>query len=826
MAAGQAHASASRQALETEADELRTQIDDLRRRPVALPPAPKLWRRRERSEVDGAAFWKLVNPRDGQDPMKLARLEAALAASGLLDAWISHDTSALDTFAVADRARAEGRPNLGDVLDVAPEADQLAERVRLVLNSVTLHAPGEPLPTDGIALSFDGRWRVAELTGRAAPCHNQAEWLGEAAREAQRQRRLAELKAQFTEVCVRIDDAKEAEQRWTNELAQLNKTFAAAPSDDPLRQALTQYQASDEVARAQQKRADAAIEAARQERVAADGKRAELRQAGRTHQLPIEEERLHEVSKAVDTTRSELRRWHDFRADREQATRRWQEASDETARSETEVSEQQAALARDEHAHRVAAAKVDALRAAINSDDKQILDELTRLEREASDAEDERERLDAHRSNIAARLGRAKQQLANVERRREEATQGRAEAHRALRELIDGGLAEGLDVTISEPTSALVEHVRTQAAELRRGLRPRGWNDGSQGEAPKVNASIVERLRRNIDNSARDIRAILEQSGRSITVLPTEPIPQIEVLVNSNGLTLPLSEAGDFLRNVCTELEGRYSTSVRQTLDRLLGSTFLEHMRERIGQAGKLVADINDVLQAHPTGTDGTTLRIRLEPGSNKAILDTISGPSLIDPEVASQVRAFLKEKVDEAKRSAIDQGKSDWHDSLAAHLDYRTWYEVALESRVSDGRWGPLTTRRYAELSGGARAVMLMLPLVAALAAQYQHLPTAPRPLWLDEAFDGLDVANRSMVLSLLQRFDLDVLLAGPGRLVNVDIVPAAAIYQVVRAQAPEPGADLIAELWSGRTLQAIDLPLSWLDEPPAAPDSQESLL
>ena len=129
--------------------------------------------------------------------------------------------------------------------------------------------------------------------------------------------------------------------------------------------------------------------------------------------------------------------------------------------------------------------------------------------------------------------------------------------------------------------------------------------------------------------------------------------------------------------------------------------------------------------------------------------------------------------------------------------------------------------------MSGGARAVMLMLPLVATLAALYQDMPSAPRPIWLDEAFDGLDTANRSMVMDLLRQFDLDVLLAGPGRLVNVHAVPAAAIYQVVRAPAPTLGADLTLELWAGGSLEAIELPLSWLDlAEPGTDSGQESLL
>ena len=190
-------------------------------------------------------------------------------------------------------------------------------------------------------------------------------------------------------------------------------------------------------------------------------------------------------------------------------------------------------------------------------------------------------------------------------------------------------------------------------------------------------------------------------------------------------------------------------------------------------------------------------------------MIEAVGGPSLANPEVAGQVRDRLRERVEEAKRMAESQGDEDWRGRLAQQLDYRDWFEVQLKKRVGQGgRWLPLTTQGFAEMSGGARAVILMLPLVATLAALYEDLDGSPRPLWLDEAFDGLDSSNREMVMDLFNSFDLDVLLAGPARLVNVASVPAAAIYQVVRAPAPMPGVDLTLELWAGGDLVEVPLP------------------
>ena len=808
--------------------ETRREIVQLEQRPVAQPDAPTLWQRRDRGTADGAPMWKLVNPVDGVPEEQLANVEAALAASGLLDAWAStKQPHGFDVF--LDPGTYDDKPrHLGMVLQVAPEAGELAPHVQRVLNAVALCGIDEPLPDSGAAIALDGRWRTSALSGRAAPRHDHAEWLGEAAREAQRRRRLGELQERLAQEEAQAADYQAELDDCGRRLAELREVFGRAPSDDRLWRALITCGVNDKAVVERQQEADRHAAQARRDRVAADSVRAQLRREAQEYQLPATAAELDQVTDRLHATGSALVAWRAVRRTADTAAVRAEQTERQWRKRVAEAEEAHHELERDTQTHRQAAAQADALRDAINADDAEILDRLTGLETETRQAEAEREDLDTKRIAVASRKARAQQQLDDVAGRREQSAALRAEAHQRLRELLDRDLAALLGLELPEPHSAAVDHVRAQAAELRRQLTPRNWQDPAQPTASEANRNRVEVLRRDLDAKARDTRAALEQSGRSIQLVPDEPLVRVEVMVDSNGTTLPLGQAGPHLRDVCDALESQYGESVRETLDRLLGSTFLEHMRERIGQAGALIDDINEVLRDHPTETDQTTLRIRLEPGQNAAIVNAVSGPGLSDPAVATQVRDFLKQKVDEAKRAASDEGQAGWHGALAEHLDYRSWYDISLEHRVAAGRWAPLTTRRYAELSGGARAVMLMLPLVAALAAQYRRLPQAPRPLWLDEAFDGLDPRNRSMVMRLLQRFDLDVLLAGPGRLVNVAVVPTAAIYQVVRAPAPEPGADLIAELWAGNTLEAVELPLSWLDGDAAgqvSPD-QDALL
>jgi hypothetical protein len=109
-----------------------------------------------------------------------------------------------------------------------------------------------------------------------------------------------------------------------------------------------------------------------------------------------------------------------------------------------------------------------------------------------------------------------------------------------------------------------------------------------------------------------------------------------------------------------------------------------------------------------------------------------------------------------------------------------------------------------------------MVQPLLATLATLYQTSHTSPRPLWLDEAFDGLDPTNISSLLGTLVEFDFDFLLAGPKTLVASRQVPCAAVWMVNRAPNPLPGVDLGLWLFAGGAQERVPLAVqTWTDDP-----------
>jgi hypothetical protein len=363
-------------------------------------------------------------------------------------------------------------------------------------------------------------------------------------------------------------------------------------------------------------------------------------------------------------------------------------------------------------------------------------------------------------------------------------------------------------------------HNRTFTAALdlarsaRSSLHPAQWPDRD----PEAQARRCEAAWRRLFGETTVLRAVLEAAaGRTVRIVePTDDqLPRVEIVVDGTGQGYEPPRATTKLAEQHQELRQAYDDNMHKTLHELLGSTFIEHLRDRLEEVAHLHTTINRVLADHPTGTTRTTLRVQRAPvdGDRHAthVLGLLQDSSYayLTPDAQDEVRRFLQLRIDEARQAAQAAGDVDWRARLAEALDYRRWFDTVIEKRSGDqGRWGPLTTGAHGRLSGGASVVTLMLPLVATLAAMYASTPNGPRPLWLDEAFDGVDKDNRVSILRLLAEFDMDYLLAGPVILVNVSTVPSAAVWDVVRAEHPEPGVALMVSLWAAGTLHMLDAP------------------
>ena len=167
------------------------------------PPRPYTRDAQSRDDRAGAPLWQLCEFVDGVPDNHRAAVEAALEASGILDAWISPDggvTSfeAFDSF-LRDQVVAIAGPTLLEVL--RPSSEQVDGMPPHVPDEIVKNILGRIGLSESSAstwIDVTGRWQVGVLSG----CWEKpaAQHIGNAAREAERFRRIRELDVMLDEM--------------------------------------------------------------------------------------------------------------------------------------------------------------------------------------------------------------------------------------------------------------------------------------------------------------------------------------------------------------------------------------------------------------------------------------------------------------------------------------------------------------------------------------------------------------------------------------------------------------------------------------------------
>ena len=237
-------------------------------------------------------------------------------------------------------------------------------------------------------------------------------------------------------------------------------------------------------------------------------------------------------------------------------------------------------------------------------------------------------------------------------------------------------------------------------------------------------------------------------------------------MVDGTGAALAPPAAAERLSSLLIRLQEDYDEELTKTINELLGSTFIEHLRDRLAAAEALRADINAKLAQNPTAISGITLRLQRVPVSEERaandVLDALERDFDLLPKPAQEhIRTFLADRITNAQEVARTSGDPRWRSRLAQILDYRRWFDLRLEYRTprsqsavgsgTTGGWRTLDRGDHGLLSGGAKVVTLMQPFIAALHAMYDQAGSGPRMLWLDEAFGGVDGRNKASMFRLL---------------------------------------------------------------------------
>jgi uncharacterized protein (TIGR02680 family) len=770
------------------------------------PPPPPLTRRAERRGRAGAPLWQVCDFRADLAPAERAGLEAALQASGLLDAWLTPDGRLLsaeeDTFIVVaadvsseiSNLRSQIRPSLADVLLPAIDPESPAARdLSAELVERTLARIGATPDAGEHWVARDGSWRLGPLAGRWSK--PEPEYVGEATRAAARRRQLEQLRARETETAAErarraaelaaLDDARPA----------LAAEFAATPSDEPVRHAGYALETAVHLHSTRILEAEKAGRAADARRAEHDEAQAKLRTDAAD--LGLDRwlgrlEALSETTQAYATTLASL--WPTLRHAETLAAQlaqlREQHALAETAHL--------AHRARHEGAASEAAAAQRRFETLRDTHGKTVAEVLARHAAARVAVENVKAELKTNETQRIARTAdqsaaQAQFVAANEKRETQEATRRQAIArlrelaeHRLLAEAAPAVPAE----TDAEPWSA------KHAVELARAL------DAALTDAP-LDADAWHQRQDQIHGHIQELRDRLVPHGHQPETHQLDELVLVRCLFQAREHTMTELHAA-----FAAEIDARerlLREREREIIENHLLAEAAVELQRLIRAAEAWRADANTELHSRPTSSG---VRFRFQWEANQEIRFHEIRPILLrkgelwTPSDRAAVAAFLQGRI--AAEQAADESGS-WRDHLARALDYRRWHRFVIE-RQQDGQWRRLNKTTYGTGSGGEKALALTLPRFAAAAAHYRGASKlAPRLVMLDEAFAGIDPTMRAQCLGVIAQFDLDVVMTSELEWGCYATVPALAIYHLTTL----PGVDAVAStrwLWNGREARQID--------------------
>jgi len=744
----------------------------------------------------GAPFWKVCEFQDEVSVEARAGFEAALEAAGLLDAWVTPAGELIDAathdvfFQTGDTATGVG---LNRVLRAAIDpTDTAASAIVPRLVEQILSCIGSVPEEDETWIAADGRWRHGMLRG--AWTKPESEFVGHAARENARRRRISALKSTLEEIDVviaRIQGERDSIQaRKSKLLAERDD----APSMEPLQRALHALDSAESAggaARIRFEEADRTLGAAREsERTLREARDRDAEDIGLTAWK--EPAALHDLENLLASLREKAAAlWPAWEA----LLNAMAALNAAMSREESAQDAFHNAAVRAQEAQQLAAASVahfETLRATVGATADQVLAKLAEVQSNLNKLV-ESEKM----ARIAVENSRVEKAI--IEREEIHATENRS-THEKARENAAGRLQLFAEKRLLEEAGhslqpERVELAPTSAVELARRIEQVLENISSEDDAWK-------RAQSGIQQQFSDLNDQLGMRGY---------LPQAEVVDEGvfaitcafHGQSQTMTALRHSLANEMQNRQELFTAREREVIENHLIGEVATELQTLIRAGEDWVRIVNDELDLRPASS-GIKLRFvwDVDPdgsegldAARRQLLKMTAAWSALERD---SIGRFLQSRI-KGERAADESASLEDH--LRRALDYRAWHRFGI-LRFQDGQWKKLTKQTYGTGSGGEKALTLTLPQFAAAAAHYRSAsPYAPRLILLDEVFIGIDKPTRARLMGLLHSFDLDFVMTSELEWGCYGTLPALAICQL--ASSPESPAVLVTRwTWNGRKL------------------------
>jgi uncharacterized protein (TIGR02680 family) len=796
LAARAATLDGRRRGLQEERDGLQQERLRLETGQTPLPPVPHTRDADSRVNRQGAPLWQLVDFAEALSEPQRAGLEAALEASGLLDAWVTPEGEILDR-------------GCSDVMLVR-RTEQPASLAQWLIPTIPTDGPAAAVTTDTLSsvlrsiacsqtdpseveswVSPTGEFRLGPARG--AWSKPRAQYIGHAAREATRRARLAEIASRLLEITVAWEECDSIAAQITEQRTRAGREQESAPSDEPLLRAHADRDAAEQVRRqTQASLGEADSKLATAENALARAREALQRDADALH-LPKLAAEVDQVADLLDSYRLEgadlvngLRDHQRMLTELALQLAREQQARDDTEIAGAEQLEKRRTLLEAQQTMSV-------LQESVGKAIEELLRDLqiakaAREEHKAAHARAQRQWNEA--------TGEFRAAQARCDGLRTQLTERAQARKQAIDELQTFARLTGL-FSIAVPEITLPDFASSWGIDA-------ALNAARRAEATLADVAADEpdwsRIQNAISRDLAELTTAMSAQGHTASAEVTD-----------YGLTVTIvhhdrPQRPDALEEfLSADIEARRLTLTakeREILESHLEKEIAANLQRRILETEERVRLINAELEKRPTST-GVRYRLDWQPlpeqleGSVAGLIEARkrllkTNPDAWSAEDRRQVGEFLQARVN-AERSRDDQ--STLVESLSRALDYRRWHRFRV-LRQQDKQWKPLA----GPASSGERALGLTVPLFAAASSHYwsahEH---APRLVLLDEAFAGIDDEARANCMALIREFDLDFVMTSEREWGCYPELPGLAICQLIRREGMD--AVLVTRwTWDGR--------------------------
>lgn len=827
--------------LETQRDEVASETDP--------GPAPPTWRTEREPGRPGAPLWRCCDWAPGVDDHDRAQLEAALDASGLLDAWIEPDGdepatrtsegSADSWFASLSDAEPGDPTGLASVLvPSVPEGSGLDEQVvARVLASIELtdHGAINSGPRRGASgVSAGGRFALGPLRGRATK--PEPEYVGATARAERRRRRLAELDALIVAAAEAVEVEIAVFQTLEAALVALRAASSTLPPEDGLLRSLNAERSARSHAEARREVAERAEEAESVAAGSAAAAESDLQSTAARHRLVGDDASLDRVTELVDRYAGAVRSALTIRRTAESDAERADQDAERAAEATQLLSNAERDLAAAAEEHSTLASRAATLRERLGDDAEAPLEALKRAQADLDEIE---VRFDVlwealgELQTSRGRAGEAADQARAAVARHEATLTARSERLPVLRRrdllallLPDHFQADAPAPDPSETRQGDGDAAPSIEADAGSSARPDHSVDASRGpeahvvpseELPVDAVAFARWLNGRLDGVAptpqqreqniaaldRAQKKVIDELHHGYDAAFPHDDDLVTVEINSDAGMVSLADLTAELARQDAALQSYLTEGDREVFERFLLNQVSHQLRRLLTDADEFVAGVNQALaDVRTTSRLGVDLGWELntdDPGIRQAVRLLRHDTEQMGEDERQALRSFF-ERVIRAQRA--EDPTAGYRAALEKALDYRAWHEFRPYLRTADNKRVKLTRNQYRQLSGGEQAMALHQPLFAAAAAHYDRAdPTAPRMIALDEAFAGIDEEMRGKLMGLTVAFDLDVILTGHELWGAYGEVPSVAVHDLLR-RPPAEGVSVVSLRWDGHEL------------------------